>query len=99
MTQNASVGGGQSNSSQANKDNNTNSGMVGEIEASVGGVSDFLNATSSASSTATGYGTFNVGDKSVASGSAVAGKLGTFKTLAIVSLCFVGWLAYRKWGK
>lgn len=98
MTQTANSS-GQSNSSQANKDNNQNSGMVGEIEASVGGMSDFLNSTSSASSTASGTGTFNIGDKNVASGNATAGKLGTAKTLALVGLCLAGWLIYRKWGK
>lgn len=98
MTQTANTS-GQSNSSQANKDNNQNSGMVGEIEASVGGMSDFLNSTSSASSTASGSGTFTIGDKNVASGSSSAGKIGTFKTLVIVGLCLAGWAIYRKWGK
>lgn len=98
MTQTANTS-GQSNSSQANKDNNQNSGMVGEIEASVGGMSDFLNSTSSASSTATGTGTFTIGDKNIASGNATAGKLGTVKTIALIGLCVAGWLIYRKWGK
>lgn len=94
--------------SQSNSDQNMNTGYVGEIEASIG-LSDFLNpsdflnnfgaSTSSATSSATGYGTFNVGDKNVSSGSSSAGKLGTAKTITIAGLCLVGWLIYKKWSK
>ena len=97
---------GQGVASQSNSDQNMNSGYVGEIEASVG-LSDFLNPSnflnnfgaSTATSSASGTASLTIGDKSVASGSAVAGKLGTAKTLAIVGLCVAGWLIYRKVGK
>ena len=97
---------GQGVASQSNSDQNMNSGYVGEIEASVG-LSDFLNPSdflnnwgaSSATSSASGTASLTIGDKSVASGNATAGKLGTVKTLAIVGLCVAGWLIYRKWGK
>ena len=98
---------GKGVSTQANSDQNQNTGgYVGEIEASLGSLdfanpSDFLNnfGASSATSSASGTASLTIGDKSVASGSAVAGKLGTVKTLAIVGLCLAGWLIYRKVGK
>lgn len=95
-------------STQQNQDQNANSGgVVGELESNASfGFTDFLNnfgaSTSSATATATGLGTFDIGAKTVNSGrttSVVNEKLGTAKTIALVGACVAGFIAYKKWGK
>lgn len=95
-------------STQQNQDQNANSGgAIGELESNASfGLTDFFNnfgaSTSSATSSASGLGTFDIGAKTVNSGrttSIANGGIGTAKMLLLVSVCIAGFIAYKKWGK
>lgn len=77
----------------------TGGGLIGKIDKIDFSPSDFLNETSSATSSSSGSNTITIGDKSAASGRSSIGGAGLFKTIVYAGLAAFAIGAFLYWDK